>query len=103
MACGAGAGSKGLPLCGVKFCGGCNPRYARGDAFRAIKPVFEGRISFVFAEDGGSYDLLLYFAGCTSRCTDLSRIRTAGGLVAVHEWDGIAGAIARLEEFLARG
>ena len=26
--------------CGVKFCGGCNPRYQRGDAYRAIRADF---------------------------------------------------------------
>jgi hypothetical protein len=86
----------------VKFCGGCNPHYSRGEAFRLIKSGFEGEMTFVFAEEGGTYDLLLYFAGCTSRCTDLSLFETIGGVVGVHDEDGIAGAADKLREHLRR-
>ncbi|GAB1476615.1 hypothetical protein MASR2M70_14510 [Bacillota bacterium] len=38
-------------LCGVKFCGGCNPRFERGKALEELKEHFEGRINFEYAEE----------------------------------------------------
>ncbi len=52
---------------GVKFCGGCNPRFDR-------RAYYEDTIKrcpshdFSIAEDGGSYDCLLVIGGCSSCC-----------------------------------
>ena len=71
--------------CGVKFCGGCNPRYDRRASYEEIRRHFEGRLSFSFVEEGGNYDILLYMAGCASRCTDLSAYTISKG--AAVNWD----------------
>jgi hypothetical protein len=65
-------------LVGVKYCGGCNPTYDRGAAFREVRRALSegdgqaGPIRFVFAADGGSYDVLLVVNGCSNRCADIS-------------------------------
>ena len=38
--------------CTVKFCGGCNPRYERGDAYKAICAALQDTASFSYPEDG---------------------------------------------------
>lgn len=48
----------------IKFCGGCNPRYDRGQAFAEIRDHFAGRIEFVTPEMGQHYELLLIVTGC---------------------------------------
>ncbi len=53
--------------CGVKFCGGCNPRYDRGQAYRDIKDELP-TIDFEYAEEGKQYDNLLVIGGCTACC-----------------------------------
>jgi len=66
---------------GVKFCGGCNPRYDRAGEFERIRAGFgndegisgkEGihseNIVFEFARQDGSYDVLLTICGCDNRC-----------------------------------
>ena len=53
--------------CGVKFCGGCNPRYDRGAAFREIKDELTD-IDFVHAEEDDPVDNLLVIGGCTACC-----------------------------------
>jgi hypothetical protein len=55
-------------LVGVKFCGGCNPRYDRGKALEAIKKQMLGKAEFVIAEEGMEYDFLLVIGGCTNCC-----------------------------------
>ena len=51
--------------CTVKFCGGCNPRYERGDAYKAICAALLDTASFSYPEDGVPYDVLLILRGCT--------------------------------------
>lgn len=49
----------------VKFCGGCNPRYDRGAAYRRIAEELKGEAEFEIAKEGVSYDALLIIRGCT--------------------------------------
>lgn len=49
--------------CGVRFCGGCNPRYERGKALTIIKEHFNGRVDFSIAQENVEYDLLLIIGG----------------------------------------
>ena len=58
-------GSKRMLRCTVKFCGGCNPRYERGDAYKAICAALQDTASFSYPEDGVPYDVLLILRGCT--------------------------------------
>jgi hypothetical protein len=58
--------------CGVKFCGGCNPRYQRGDAYRAIKADFP-QIDFSYAEEDVPYDQLLVIGGCPACCASFEQ------------------------------
>ncbi len=51
--------------CAVKFCGGCNPRYDRGAAYKKIRGALSDKILFSYPEDGESYDILLIIKGCT--------------------------------------
>ena len=97
-------------LCGVKYCGGCNPRYDRGGALRKIKDHFEGRqpggqdskgpIEFQYAEEGIDYDVLLVISGCTNNCASVKQYKTKKGIVGI--WDGgqIDQAIEELEKLL---
>ena len=40
---------------GVRFCGGCNPRYDRGAALRKLKEERKD-VEFAIAEEGVDYD-----------------------------------------------
>lgn len=51
--------------CAVKFCGGCNPMYDRGDAYRNIAETLAGVADFSLPRDGEAYDVLLILRGCT--------------------------------------
>lgn len=55
--------------CGVKFCGGCNPHYQRGDAYRKIKQDLSDKdIDFSLANEDDEYDNLLVIGGCSACC-----------------------------------
>lgn len=51
--------------CTVKFCGGCNPHYDRGAAYKTIVNSVSDFASFSLPQDGVKYDVLLIIRGCT--------------------------------------
>lgn len=52
---------------GVKYCGGCNPRYDRVGLVRELESAFgEHR----FAPARGGEDLILVICGCRAACAD---------------------------------
>ena len=86
-----------VPLCCVKFCGGCNPRYDRGKALLSIKEHFGADLRFAYAEEGLPCDLLLYIAGCVSRCTALIAYPSEKGVVALWDEGQLRDVCARMD------
>ncbi len=56
---------------GIKFCGGCNPRYERGSAFKSIIADLPDKVNFEIAREEVDYDGLLVVAGCSNCCPEL--------------------------------
>lgn len=83
--------------CGVKFCGGCNPRYERSEALDIIRKQFEGQIEFEYAKEGVLYDLLLVIGGCTSCCASFDQYMTKHGCIKIWEKGHAENAIKELE------
>ncbi|MDD2190253.1 MAG: hypothetical protein PHV71_05445 [Eubacteriales bacterium] len=73
-------------LIGVKYCGGCNPRFDRGKAFQAIKEQAHDDIEFKVAEEGVEYDYLLVIGGCSNCCASYCQYNVKNGTLFV--WDG---------------
>ena len=49
----------------VRFCGGCNPRYERGDAYHKIVASLSDCVSFRSFQPDDVYDFLVIIRGCT--------------------------------------
>lgn len=61
---------------GVKFCGGCNPRYERGRALKGIKDALSEKVDFEIAKEDSDYDGLLVIAGCSNCCPEIRTYKT---------------------------
>lgn len=72
-------------LVGVKFCGGCNPRYDRGKTLETIKKQAGSAVEFVLAEEGAEYDYLLVIGGCTNCCASYSQYKAR--IKTIRMWD----------------
>ena len=83
--------------CTVKFCGGCNPRYDRGEAYQTVRSSLSGDAEFSYPEDGASYDVLLIIRGCTG-CPYLYEEIDAAHRVIITESPQIADAIREIEQ-----
>ena len=73
-------------FCGVKFCGGCNPRFERGKVLEQLKEHFADRIEFSYAQEGTEYDILLIIGGCANCCASFCQYKTKKGNIKL--WDG---------------
>ena len=81
--------------CTVKFCGGCNPRYDRGEAYNTV------RSSFSYPEEGAQYDVLLIIRGCTG-CPYLYEEIDARHRVVITAADEIEGAVREIEQIASQ-
>lgn len=70
--------------CGVRFCGGCNPRFERGEVFRMYKREIP-EIEFTYASEEDTYDTLLVIGGCQSCCAGYEQYDVKGDVIKL--WD----------------
>lgn len=70
--------------CAIRFCGGCNPRYDRGKAFREIRDEFVD-IEFPYAREDEEYDCLLVIGGCSNCCASYDQYDVKGDVLKM--WD----------------
>lgn len=87
-------------LCGVKFCGGCNPRFQRGKTLEDLKKHFHGRITFEYANEDTVYDVLLVIGGCTNCCASYCEYETRLGNVKLWDASHYERIIDELESML---
>lgn len=98
-------------LCGVKFCGGCNPRYDRGAAFEQIRQHFaeiEKRtdgtgaeiLQFHLAKEEVPYDALLVFGGCSACCASYEQYTVRGDIIKMWEFDQMEETVEKCENWL---
>lgn len=86
-------------LIGVKFCGGCNPRYDRGKAFETVKKHLQGEAEFVMAEEGREYDYLLVIGGCTNCCASYSQYKVKNGTIKMWDESHINNIITKIKKW----
>lgn len=65
---------------GIKYCGGCNPRYDRTKMVSGLRKEFPGLDIFSAREDGGA-DLVVVICGCGVRCADHARLTGRRGKI----------------------
>lgn len=86
-------------LVGVKFCGGCNPRYDRGKALEAIKKEIHEEAEFVMAEEGAEYDYLLVIGGCTNCCASYRQYKARKDTIRMWDESHIENAIMQIKKW----
>jgi hypothetical protein len=59
---------------GVKYCGGCNPRYERKQFLNRLQKELEKECVFEIAKENTLYDMILVLGGCSNCCADYSEL-----------------------------
>lgn len=63
------------PRIGLRYCGGCNPRFDRTAFVRKLKDDFPALL-FTYAEADVLYDAILVVCGCTAICASRDGLRS---------------------------
>lgn len=58
-------------IIGIKYCGGCNPRYDRVELVNNIKNSFK---EYYFSEVKDNCSAVILICGCNARCIDINKI-----------------------------
>ena len=82
---------------GVKYCGGCNPRYDRTAFFDTVKKRCPEE-EFQYVQPEVTYDHLLVVCGCPSRCADISKIQVIGDTFKVSEESQMEQLITEIKQ-----
>ncbi len=59
---------------GIKYCGGCNPKYDRADVVKKMQHVLKDKVDFGSLEDEEISGILVV-VGCETACVDASRFK----------------------------
>lgn len=82
---------------GVRYCGGCNPRYDRVALVKRLESLLPDLV-LAPARPGARYPAVVVACGCPSRCANVSDLALpAGKLVYLSGWDDLLPAKERLE------
>ncbi len=87
---------------GIKYCGGCNPRYDRTGFAARLKQDLGGRgVEWVSAGTAGEpLDFVLVICGCTAACARHQNLNGAYGKLVVHTPAQYAAVRERLAQFI---
>lgn len=88
---------------GVKFCGGCNPRFERGKLLNKMKKDFENIISFQNAVENVEYDGLVVLGGCSNCCAMYQNIKTKSEPILIWDEKGYNDIAKNLSEIIKEG
>lgn len=93
--------SRGRAAVGVRYCGGCNPRYDRVALMKRLQSFFPEE-TFAAAQPGVRHPALVVVCGCPNQCVKLSDLALpAAKQVFLGGWEDLLPAKKRLAELLA--
>lgn len=84
---------------GIKYCGGCNPKYDRGNIVTKLTNEFKD-LTVELAKEGKIYDLIVVLCGCTSCCANHQNLEGKYGKVFVlsdKDYSKISNAINNIK------
>jgi hypothetical protein len=86
---------------GIKFCGGCNPTFERGQLFSKLKEATSQCINYktIDEDDAHAYDGLLVICGCENCCVDIGFVQTKSDPIVIREEKDYKETLERLLDF----
>lgn len=57
----------------IKYCGGCNCTYQRGQAIKKLKNLFPEH-NYVVGDENWVYDIWLVVCGCEKKCVEIQKL-----------------------------
>jgi hypothetical protein len=68
---------------GIKYCGGCNPKYNRGAFVAGLAVKYKEKINIEPIKENIIYDIVIIMNGCSSVCVNISEMKHKGKSLSV--------------------
>jgi hypothetical protein len=68
---------------GIKYCGGCNPKYNRSGFVSGLAAKYKGKIKIEPIKEDVIYDMIIIMNGCSSVCVSISEMKHMGKILSV--------------------
>ncbi len=68
---------------GIKYCGGCNPRYNRSKFILELKEKYKDNAVIEPIKENALYDVIIIMNGCSSVCVNEHSIKHKGKILSV--------------------
>lgn len=83
---------------GIKYCGGCNPRYDRTALVSRLKQALEGEcVQWVSASvTGEPFDFVLVVCGCTAACAQHEELNGISGKLVIDSRSEFSDVLEQL-------
>lgn len=85
---------------GIKYCGGCNPRFERVALIEKVREHFQGKIEFESAKEGQMYDGLLVVGGCSNCCPSYEHFETETEPILIWDQEHYETLIAKINKLI---
>lgn len=86
---------------GIKYCGGCNPRYDRVQIVSRLREDFPGLELFPAREDSPA-DLIVVICGCGVQCANHARLHGAWGKMILSRAEDYDVLCKKIREILQK-
>ncbi|MDR0362508.1 MAG: hypothetical protein LBJ46_07500 [Planctomycetota bacterium] len=83
---------------GIKYCGGCNPRFRGGAVAERLRCDFPDVLMASAVDAGGTFDLVVVVCGCKTACATRTHPAGSCGTVLVTHEEEYEKAASRLSE-----
>ncbi len=87
-------------MIGIRYCGGCNPRYDRKTFVKMLQERFKGKKEFELAREGAEYEALVVVGGCENCCAAYEHFKTKTKPILVWDTDFFETVEKKIEEIL---
>lgn len=89
-------------MIGIRYCGGCNPKYERKNFVDRVQKTFEGRIDFELAKEDKEYDGLMVVGGCSNCCAAYKQFTTKSAPMLIWGDEFFDDVVKKINEILAK-
>ena len=68
---------------GIKYCGGCNPKYNRSGFVARLVAEYKDKMKIEPIKENVIYDMVIIMNGCSSVCVNISEMEHKGKIISV--------------------
>jgi hypothetical protein len=87
---------------GIKYCGGCNPKYNRSGFVAGLAVKYKGKIKIEPIKEDVIYDMVIIMNGCSSVCVNISEMKHKGRILSVASEEDFTRIYEEIDKIVSK-